>query len=266
MNKIIANTLFIGKKQEYLPTCHSTNDFLADMVRSSSEKQQFLEEGLLVFTSQQTKGKGQRGNSWEAAPYQNLTFSVYLKPTFLFVNQQFYLNIAIALGIIDFLNTEIQKGFQVKWSNDIYYGNQKLGGILIENELNIQRIENSIVGIGLNVNQAKFNFENAHYQPTSLSIITQHTYRLEKILSELLNYLEKRYLQLRAGKLDALKQDYLQNLYWYQEEHEFEDLRNPSKSEVFVGQILGIDKDGRLIISKENKLQYFDFKEVKFLR
>jgi BirA family biotin operon repressor/biotin-[acetyl-CoA-carboxylase] ligase len=265
LNKITANTLFIGKKQEYLPTCHSTNDFLADMIRIASDKQQFLEEGLLVFTSHQTKGRGQRGNSWEAAPHQNLTFSVYLKPTFLLASQQFHLNIAIALGVIDFLNNEIQKGFQIKWSNDIYFESYKLGGILIENELSSHRIENSIVGIGLNINQGKFNFENSHYQATSLSIITQQTYSLEELLSKLLNYLEKRYLQLRAGKYDILKQEYLQNLYWYQEEHEFEDLRNQSNPERFIGQILGIDKDGKLIISKNDKLQYFDFKQVKFL-
>lgn len=262
MYKIVANTIFLGKKGKYLPTCHSTNDILAELIQQGIA----TTEGFLVYTFHQTHGRGQRGNHWQTAPSQNLTFSFLLKPHFLLPSQSFQLNIVVSLGIIDYLNSFFFKGFQIKWANDIYFQGKKLGGILIENEVTSQRIAHSIVGIGLNINQTHFSFlAPLAVEPTSLALITQQTFSLEATLSGLLPFLEQRYLQLRSGKIDQLKQDYLQNFYWYQEEHTFEDLRNPPSPTRFSGQILGIDKDGRLCVESEKKLLYFDIKQIRFI-
>ncbi|MDW8287975.1 MAG: biotin--[acetyl-CoA-carboxylase] ligase [Flammeovirgaceae bacterium] len=262
--KITANTIFLGKKSEYLPTCHSTNDVLTELVRNDIA----LQEGFLIHTAHQTHGRGQRGNRWESAPYQNLTFSFLLKPRFLLPSQSFQLNIAISVGLIDYLK-KLCHGFQIKWSNDIYHDNKKLGGILIENEICSQRIEHSIVGIGLNVNQTTFSFSQASANqsvlPTSLALIKQQPLDLAQTLNDLLPFLEQRYLQLRSGKIEQLKHDYLQHLYWYQEEHLFEDLRVPQQPMRFSGQILGIDKEGRLCIASQEKLLYFEVKQIRFI-
>ena len=151
MYKIQPNTLFTGKIIKYLPTCHSTNDIAAEMIQS-----QEVFEGTIIITDHQTTGRGQRGNSWEAAIGQNLTLSLILKPTFLRASDQFQLNVAVSLGVHEFLSQYLPEGLTIKWSNDIYHYDKKLGGILIENTLQGYNIGYSVIGIGLNINQKQF--------------------------------------------------------------------------------------------------------------
>ena len=164
-----------------------------------------LLEGGVVITDEQTAGKGQRGNSWEATPGQNLTFSVLFKPAFLPLSSQFYLNILSSLAIADTLNGYSPEGLAIKWPNDIYIGQAKLGGILIENTLRGQMIEHSIIGIGLNINQKTFSSPKA----SSLALICGREFVLEQILAELLAHLESRYLQLKTNLYNRLKADYM---------------------------------------------------------
>ncbi len=152
--KIPANTNFIGKKFIYLPSCHSTNDIAAELLPH-------LDEGTVVIAAHQTNGRGQRGNSWEAEAGANLTFSIVLKPNFLPASQQFYFNMAVALGIIRGLryffegnrsnSSDKSDQLKLKWSNDIYFQDFKLGGVLIENTIESTNLKNSVVGIGINM-------------------------------------------------------------------------------------------------------------------
>ena len=217
-------------------------------------KDETLPEGTIIITNQQTAGKGQRGNSWEAQPEKNLTFSLVLRPLFLQANQQFQLNMAISLGILDFLNHH-QKGFAVKWPNDIYYGEKKIAGILIQNNLKMKNLETSIIGIGLNINQENFSYPKA----TSLKLITTKEGSLQILLEQLGSFLESRYIQLKKGNLQTLKNEYLNQMLGYCEDRLFE------ADEIFNGRITGIDKDGRLEIETSTGLRYFAFKEVAFL-
>jgi BirA family biotin operon repressor/biotin-[acetyl-CoA-carboxylase] ligase len=250
--KIPANTQIIGKKIICLPTCHSTNDIASEIASQ-------IEEGAVVITHHQTKGRGQRGNAWEAEAGANLTFSVVLKPSFLPVHQQFYLNIAVTLAIIDALYTFLPDDkLKIKWSNDIYYADAKLGGILIENTLEVINIKSAIVGIGLNINQTQFS----HPKAISLKNILQIDFFLPEVLEKILECLEMRYLALKDKKFSSLRQDYLSRLYWYKEEHLF---RDDAGSE-FVGQIIGVQENGRLIIQVEGGVYFFNFKEVIFVK
>ncbi|MBL6447168.1 biotin--[acetyl-CoA-carboxylase] ligase [Fulvivirga sp. 29W222] len=249
MYKIPAKTLFLGKKVIFLPTCHSTNDEAAHLL----EKHPVM-EGTIVITNNQTAGKGQRGNAWLTEPGKNLTFTLVLKPNFLSIVQQFNLNIVISLGIVDYLNS-IRKGFQVKWPNDIYYKEQKICGVLIQNVLKSNRIEYTIVGIGLNVNQLKFPEEKA----VSLAQVTGEIYDLQMALNSLCEYLEKQYMQLKRGELDALRNEYLNNMYRFGEDHLYKD------KEVFQGRITGISEHGLLEIETYKGLRKYNFKEVEFL-
>ena len=148
MYKIPANTLFVGKNLVFVPDCPSTNTLALQITQQSPAK-----EGTLVITDNQTAGKGQRGNVWEAEPRQNLTFSLILKPGFLAVSKQFYLNVVICLALKDYLMEKISRTVYIKWPNDILVHEKKISGVLIENQLQGAHISNSIVGIGLNMNQ-----------------------------------------------------------------------------------------------------------------
>ncbi|MDJ1503361.1 biotin--[acetyl-CoA-carboxylase] ligase [Xanthocytophaga agilis] len=250
-------TLFVGQKLLFLPECHSTNDIAADLINTASTP-----EGTVVITSQQTRGRGQRGNSWHTEPGKNLTFSIILKPTFLTVNQQFLLNMAVSLAIHEFLSKYLPQNLSIKWPNDIYWHSQKMGGILIENTIQGLSLTHSIVGIGLNINQKSFTEQP---RATSLKLASQpfsneDEYDLEILLSELLIVFEKFYLLLRNGKTDSLRTYYLRNLYSYGEKRFF-----VSNGNQFEGTITGVDSQGRLVIEKDNKLCYFFFKEIEFV-
>lgn len=250
MHKYFANTIFIGKQVVFLPSCHSTNDIAAKLVPEGK-----LLEGAIVMTDHQTAGRGQRGSSWEAAPGKNLTFSVVLKPHFLPIRSQFFLNIFTSLTIIDFLKAYVNKGLNIKWPNDIYCNNSKLGGILIENTLRKGTIEYTIIGIGLNINQQCFATEKA----TSLAQVCQKEFELETLLHQLLVFMEVRYLQLKNGKHQLLLDEYLSKLYWMGEERVFK------AADHFTGEICGIDEIGRLMIKTAGGIRKFDVKEVAFI-
>lgn len=250
--KIPANTQIIGKKIIYLPTCHSTNDIASEVAPQ-------MEEGAVVITYHQTQGRGQRGNAWEAEAGANLTFSLILKPSFLPVHQQFYLNIAVTLAIIDALYTFLPDDkLKIKWSNDIYYTNAKLGGILIENTLEGENIKNAIVGMGLNINQTQFH----HAKAISLKNILQKDFFLPEVLEKILECLEIRYLALKDKKFQLLKQSYLSQLYWYKETHLF---HNNAGNE-FTGEIIDIQDNGRLVIQADGEIHFFNFKEIIFVK
>ena len=252
MYKIPANTLFMGQNQVFVPQCHSTNSLATELMRNKD-----LPEGTIVITSDQTAGRGQRGNNWEAEPTKNLTFSVILKPSFLTVKDQFYLTIVVSLTLREFLASRLSAEVKIKWPNDILVANKKICGILIENSLNVDTIQHSVVGIGLNVNQNSFSITG----PTSMRLIAEHNFDLPTELNLLLEKLEGYYLQLRSGKKELLKHEYLNHLYWKGESHEFR-----SKDKEFSGIITGVDDNGRLSILREGKEISVDLKEITFVK
>ncbi|WP_338814439.1 biotin--[acetyl-CoA-carboxylase] ligase [Bernardetia sp. Wsw4-3y2] len=278
--KIHTKGLFIGQNQIYLPSCQSTNESLAFHTTEQKKKaQNTLFEGTLLWTNHQTQGKGQRGNSWTAQENQNLTFSILLTPTFLSPKESFWITIAVSLGVRDALEEvmktnypDIADSFQIKWTNDIFinhqvgneYKDQKIGGILIENQINSQSINQSIVGIGININQI-FDKNDTTNRAISLQELTGKEWNKENILTEILFFIEKRYLQLRAGKKEILRADYLSHLFRYQEWHYYKD---KIKNQKITGQILGINPEGKLaleVAGQNGKISYFENKEIEFL-
>ena len=248
---MLPNTLFMGQQLYFLPACPSTN----------TEAQQLLikneaTEGCTVITAHQTAGRGQRGNTWEAEAGKNITLSVILKPKFLAVKHQFYLNMSVSLAVLDLLHEFGLHNAQLKWPNDLYFEDKKLGGILIENSINSLTLQHSIVGIGLNVNQLAFEFATA----TSLAKETGYTLELELVTARLLELLEKRYLELRNGKTAKLKYEYLQSLYRYQETYTYR-----VGNELVDGMIMGVNEEGQLAVQIEGQLHYFGFKEIAFV-
>jgi BirA family transcriptional regulator, biotin operon repressor / biotin---[acetyl-CoA-carboxylase] ligase len=253
--KIHPKTLFIGQNSHYLPSCQSTNDEAADLIAQTDPP-----EGTLVITDRQTAGRGQRGNVWLAEPGQNLTMSLVLHPRFLAPTEQFWLNIAVSVGIADALLPLTDGMLRVKWPNDLYIENQKLGGILIENTIQGPSLAWSVVGLGLNVNQATFAL------PTATSVQARFPlpdgYNLPGLLAMLCETIERRYLQLKAGHRAALKTTYLQRLFRFGETHTYRDSRS---GERFSGSIVGVDDSGQLAIDIGGAVQYYGFKEIEFV-
>jgi len=237
-----------------MPVCHSTNDIAAEIIQSGNN----VFEGMVIITDNQTAGRGQRGNVWEASVGENLTFSLILKPNFLKASEQFKLNVAVSLGVLDCLSEYIDDDLKVKWSNDIYFQNQKMGGILIENTLQGYQIGFSVIGIGLNINQAQFPVPNA----TSLRNVTTNPlkYDLSDLLSELLACIEKNYLAVKNGDYEVLKERYLSNLFRIDEFHHFK-----KNGQLFLGKIIGIDESGQLGIESDGLVEYYGFQEVAFV-
>jgi len=252
LHKFFAKTQFLGKKVNSLPQCHSTNEEAQRLI--SKDKPM---EGQVIITANQTKGKGQRGNTWESKANLNLTFSIILKPTFLKVANQFELHKISSLAIHDAIFPILGNKLKIKWPNDIYYGDCKLAGILIENVLRGNSIEYSIIGIGLNINQLIFNNDIA----TSLADITMHEHDISETAEFLLIQLEKRYLELKNNHSRELLSDYHNRLYKKNEQQLFKN-----NGTIFTGSISGVNEMGKLLIESNGKLLKFDFKEVEFLR
>lgn len=250
MHNLTLNTLFVGKPVIHLPTCHSTNTY----ARNLAAKEKVI-EGTVITTTEQTAGRGQMGNGWESEPYQNFTLSVILCPTFLKISEQFYLNIAISLGIYNFLHEYLDDSLKIKWPNDILCDNHKLGGILIENVIKGKTIEHAIVGIGLNINQRSFKAPKA----SSLKLLTGKHYSLEELLPKLLKSIEEAYLRLRQHQMKSLRNAYIQHLFRWGEKYTFES------DVLFEGKIVDLDAHGRLMVEDHEGVKTYNFKEIKFI-
>ncbi|TCC93744.1 biotin--[acetyl-CoA-carboxylase] ligase [Pedobacter frigiditerrae] len=249
------STLFVGQNLIKLLAVDSTNTFLKNLVSKSEP----LPEGTVIMADHQFAGRGQQENTWQAEPGKNLTVSILLKPKFLPLNKQFLLNIAISIAINKALSKYVPVGITIKWPNDIYYLNKKLGGILIENSIVGNAIKTAVIGIGLNINQQDFSNELAS-KATSLHQILQEDVNLAELLSEICSQIESLYLQLKTGAHAFLTEAYVHKLY---------KINIPSmyrhNGEIFEGIILGITDLGLLNVMRDEKVTQFNFKEIEFL-
>lgn len=248
------NTQFIGRQFLHLPVCDSTNAVVMQKLGLSQ-----LENGAIVMADFQTAGRGQRNAHWNAAAGLNLTFTVALFPD-LPVQYQFYLNLMTSLAVTDSLRPHLgellSERLKIKWPNDLYYDQHKLCGILIQNNLRVNMIQSSAIGIGINVNQQ--HFENI--QAISLKSITKTPWDRNALLKDIALGLEERYFQLKALALNQLKQDYLAQLYWYDEWHDFEDAAG-----AFRGRIVDIQEDGQLLVDRGRGIKAYKLKEIVYL-
>ena len=255
MYKIFEKTQIVGTDLIYLTKCRSTNDIAADKITTNT-----LKEGAVIVTDHQYEGKGQMGNTWESEPFQNLTFSIYLTPTFLSAAKNFLLNIIASVSLVEILNDVGHEKFTIKWPNDILYGDRKIGGILVENILRAETITSAIIGIGLNVNQITFD---TGYSATSLRNIFQKEFNKNSILNQIIKHLDTNYLILKTQDSDNLIRCYLNHLYWLNQRHTFRSYRS---QETFEGVIDGIDKFGRLVVKTNDGVQIFNNKEIIYLK
>lgn len=241
---------------KHIESVESTNQLANDLINQSG-----LQEGTVIWADEQIHGKGHAGNSWESEKGKNLTFSLVLKPVFIPPAEQFIItkmiSVAIRKVVLKFLPQEAVK---IKWPNDIYIIDDKVAGILIQNILKGNEIEYTVIGIGLNINQEKFNSDAPN--PVSLIHYSGEVFSVEDILSKMLVEIGAIYDQSASKSyLDDLDEAYLENLYRYKQLSNF---RQGKK--IFKATLEGIGEYGRLKLKGEDdKISLFEFKEVEFV-
>ena len=251
MHKNFANTRFLGKTITSLPECHSTNDFMAQL----AAKEQ-VAHGDILTAEFQSKGKGQRGNTWMSEKGKNLLFSIYLKPSFLRVEDIFLLNIIAGLAGTQLINQIIPGAeCQLKWPNDVYVNGKKISGILIETSISKQ-LDFVVAGIGFNVNQSHFALPTA----TSLKIETGKAYDLGGVLESYAEFFENYYIMLEQGQRSHILRLYHDRMMWRGETHTYR-----SNGSEFEAVLIGINESGNLVLNCNGASKQFRTKEVEFV-
>jgi len=238
------------KESLYVKQTLSTNALSWEMNRDKS-----LPDGFVVYTDFQTAGKGQPGNSWESAKGKNLLFSVVLHPIHVPLDELYILSELVSVAIKKTLD-DYASDITVKWPNDIYWKDKKLGGILIENSLQGNRIKTVVIGVGLNVNQV--SFESNAPNPVSLLHITGKSNKRKQLLLQIIQHIQDLYTEFNV---DKIRNAYAESLYRKEGFHSYQ-----ARTDLFLAKIIEVLPDGQLILEKENgETSGFYFKEVQFI-
>lgn len=250
-----------------LPETPSTNTYAKEKLND------FSHDYIVVYTQNQTAGRGMDGNSWEAKAGKNISFSIVCHPKMVKPAEQFVLSMAIAVDIVTVLQKlypEEKDNFRVKWPNDIYWKDKKLGGILIENTLKGYRMDTCIVGIGININQEFFHAEVPN--PISLKQILKRdadaievmeliAERYKKTL-DLIKLLEDTDNHSLNIKYDSIRDSYHRLLYRY--DNDFHTFQEGEKT--FEAKIRKVQNDGKLLlVTHDGEEKEYWLKEVKFI-
>lgn len=251
----------------HLEEIKSTNSFMLDQLANGAN----WEEGTTVYTLRQTAGRGQIGNSWESEIDKNITFSMLLKPLFLPIKEQFLISEITCIAIVEAINSiissetiscnQIQEKICIKWPNDIYIGDDKLCGILIENSLQGCNFAQSILGIGINVNQE--NWIGNAPNPTSLKLKYHQDFSPVKVLDKVTEKIWYYYILLQSGMKEKIHSQYLSLLYRREGFHKYKDAESGKE---FAAKIMDVEPSGYLLLEEESGEKHrYMFKEVKFV-
>lgn len=233
----------------------STNTWIA---RNAAIKSG-VEPPCLVYAVSQTAGRGQRGNSWEAEPGKNLTASAVFIPEGVMASGQFAVSEAVALAVVDFLEA-LGVEARVKWPNDIYVGDRKICGILIENSLLGRIISRAIAGIGININQTEFLSDAPN--PVSVSQLTGKTYDIADLARMLAECLSSRLCHLASS--GKLHEEFMSKL-WRGDGGSYPFLDHRTGKRINAS-IESVAPDGMLtLLLAEDERRTYAFKEIEFL-
>ena len=236
-----------------LDAIDSTNEFLKGL-----SSNQILENFTVVTAESQTKGKGQMGSVWDSEPSKNLIMSVLIKDFTININLIFDVNIAVSISIIQVLDGLNIPELSIKWPNDIMSYNKKIGGILIENSIKSDGNINSIVGLGLNVNQT--NFEHLP-KASALAVICNATFDKQEILLKIIEKLKQNIRSWNQNK-DFMWADYTKKLFKKGIPMPFSD----QNQQHFMGIIQGVSSTGKLeILLEDDSIADYDIKEIQML-
>ena len=221
-----------------------------------------LEAPVMVTAHRQTAGQGQRGNSWEAEPGKNLTFSIFFRPVGLSPMAQFSMSEAVALGVVDFL---ARHGIEakVKWPNDIYVGDGKICGILIRHSIMGSFVDYSVIGVGVDVNQTLFVSDAPN--PVSMRQITGEYYDLALLEKEIADIIESRLEGIvSSDSRERLHKEFMRNLW--RGDGEIYPFTDTATGESFQANIVGVAMHGPITLRLDDgSNRIYAFKEVSFV-
>lgn len=234
-----------------LSTTPSTNTW-------ASEHASQLELPAFVVTHAQTAGRGQRGNSWESSPGLNITGSLIFKPDNFDAKDQFAISEAVSLAIVEFL-WDYGVAAKIKWPNDIYAGDKKICGILVEHVVTGRELTRSIAGMGININQTEFLSDAPN--PVSLKNLTGKHYDLEEMVENLVTSLQRHIECL--DRRESLHATFL-SLLW-RNDGEYHRFYDRNRGEEIDARILTVEPNGMLhLLTTTGERRIYAFKEIEF--
>ena len=231
----------------------STNNYLKQLILERT-----MDDFSVVVANHQTNGRGQRGSSWLSEKDKNLTFSVLKRNISIVANQQFLLNILVSLSIVKTLEGFNIPKLAIKWPNDILSDHHKISGILIENLIKNKQIEYAIIGIGLNVNQVKFEGLS---KVSSLKNIMPLPVDKDELLTKIIDKLKMYFKLYSENGSEFLNSEYESYLFRKDKPSTFSSHDN----NLFTGIIRGVSTSGKLCVQMEDFNKEFDLKELKLM-
>ena len=248
----------------YIKQTYSTSTLLRELYTEE------LPHLYTIRTDFQTAGRGQAGNSWESEEGKNLLFSALLRYNNIRATEQWRLSMLVAVALWEVLANYLpQEQLSIKWPNDIYFGDKKLVGILIENSLAGQYVGYSIAGIGLNINQTEWR-SNAP-NPISMKQITGQEYKAEELMNEWVHAMGN----WEAQSTEAIQTAYLQHLYRREGWHTYVErevsvaptaIAQSGIEGAFLAMFAGITPQGELILrTTNNEEKTYHFKQIRFV-
>lgn len=231
----------------------STNTFLKSLAAS-----QVVENFTTVVAEKQTEGKGQRGSVWSSEGGKNLMASVFYSDFDFRKHNPFVLNALISVSVLEVLQNYNLKQLAIKWPNDILAENKKIAGILIENLFKKADQIQTIIGIGMNVNQKYF--ENLPKASSIFNLTGNETDR-EELLERIVNQIRQNFIEL-----DKNGEEYFWEVY-----HKYLFRKNiptvfmNKEGNSFQAMVKKVNKEGKLCLEMESGEQKaFEVKEIQF--
>ena len=229
----------------------STNRWMKELIQLHPSED--TQHEMVVVCDYQTAGRGCGTNSWESEPGKNLLMSVLMRPKKVSARTQFIITQTVSVALSRTLAKYISDPISIKWPNDIYVGDKKICGVLIENSIAGRRIKDCIIGIGLNVNQTEFRSDAPN--PVSIAQLTGKEMDRDEVLNTFLEELSKQ------CENRNIHRDYLRMMYRCDGMYPFE-----TEGTRFMARVAGVNDDGRLMLEDENGIAHlFRFKEVTFI-
>ncbi len=246
----------IGKMKILLDAIDSTQSFASDLLKDSP-----VSHGTLVMARFQTQGRGRGAHSWEGECGKNFYGSLVLKHAWPTPPPPFALSQAAALAVRDRIESQTGMQVRLKWPNDVICAGKKVAGILISNQWKGASWESSILGIGINLNQAGFGEDNP--DAASLATLTGKSIPVHEITNGLMDDLDRYYGFLLRGETSRLATDYYNHLHGSRSAVRMQ--RTGDKS-TFLGQVVRLENDGKIWIrAGREALKSYDVDQIKFL-
>ena len=236
----------------YLKEVESTNQYALSLQNETPQ------EPTCFYSFSQTLGRGQIGRFWYTGEEKNIALTYLWPDANIDVKDQFVISMSFALAIYDFLMQQGVQNVSIKWPNDIYVGDKKVAGILIQNSLRSSNITTSYLGVGLNINERSFPIDIPN--PTSLSLEKSQSYKLVDLVHQLTETAEKRLSQILLRSRSAIEDEYLNRLYRKDTAH-----RYLIDAQAYTGIIRGITAEGKLKLEIEGEVRLLNFREVSYL-